>query len=144
MKRLSLFFILTLLAFSCKNNDCEDKVLTLHQLACENSKHNLDIGLDNNFTVIRSKEAYDHQVTGNCHPEIDFNLYDLVIGKQSLSTENDTITYNLKRQCSDNKLKLTIDMLQTDAAKPDIVVYHALIPKLGDEEGLSLEINVKN
>lgn len=67
----------------------------------------------------------------------------LLIGKQSSGNENDTIKYDLRRVCPDHKLMLTIDIIQSVATRPDNVVYHALIPKLGDEETLNVTINLQ-
>jgi hypothetical protein len=110
---------------------------------CADTRHTLIINLTNNCTIIRSKETYDSQVSGICHPDIDFTLYDLVIGKQSSGNNNDTITYDLRRTCPDNKLTLIVDIIQGLVTIPDNVVYHALIPKLGDEESLNIQVNLK-
>ena len=110
---------------------------------CENTKYSLVVDLQNNGKIIRSKEAYDTEVTGTCHPDIDFSKYDLVIGKQSSGNENDTIIYDYRYACPNNELTLTVDIIQSDATRPDNVVYHAIIPKLGDEETLNIIVNLK-
>lgn len=92
-----------------------------------------NIDITNTYTIIRSKETYDAIVTGDCHPPIDFSIYDLVIGKQSSGNENDTIKYDLRRTCPDNELTLNVDIIKSLMTRPDNVVYHAVIPKLGDE-----------
>lgn len=135
--------IITVLGFlaSCTNNEnCEDILLSDEHLACENSKYSINIDLSNNYAYIRSEEEYNFLVTGTCHPEIDFSIYDLIIGKQASGNENDTIYYDLRRTCPENRLTLNIEIVQSDLTRPDNVTYHALIPKLGDEETILVNI----
>jgi len=144
MKNLTLIFVLLFACLACNQiKVCEEIQLATHHIDCENTKYSLKINIQNEYTIIRSKEAYDSKVTGDCHPTIDFSLYDLVIGRQSSGNENDTIKYDLRRTCPYNELTLNVDIIQSDATRPDNVVYHALIPKLGDEETLKIKINVK-
>jgi hypothetical protein len=144
MKNKLLILTLLVVSISCsQNNDCEDKQLTIHHFNCANTKYSLKIDLQNDYTIIRSKDTYDSKVTGDCHPTIDFSTYDLVIGRQSSRNENDTITYDLRKTCPDDELALNIDIIQSAATRPDNVVYHALIPKLGDEETIKIRVNVK-
>lgn len=138
--------LLTILTF-CRKNDCNDKILTAKYLesdyGCENTKYSLMIDIQNNNKIIRSKEAYDSEVAGPCHPDIDFSKYDLVIGKQSSGNENDTILYDYRWVCPIYEPTLTVDIIQSDVTRSDNVVYHAIIPKLGDEETLHIIVNVK-
>ena len=141
MKNVILILLL-FVSIACNHiKDCEEIQLTTHHFDCEMTWNSIDI--QNDYIIIRSKEIYDTKVTGDCHPTIDFSLYDLVIGKQSSGNEIDTIKYDLRRTCPDNELTLTVDIIQSAATRPDNVVFHALIPKLGDEENLKVKINVK-
>ena len=142
MKNIILVSAFLFIIMACNQiKDCEEIQLTTQHFDCEMTWNSIDI--QNDYTIIRSKEIYDSKVTGNCHPTIDFSLYDLVIGRQSSGNENDTIKYDLRRTCPDNELILTVDIIQSAATRPDNVVFHALIPKLGDEEILTVKINVK-
>jgi len=142
MKDVILILILLFVSIACNDiKDCEEIQLTTHHFDCEMTWNSIDI--QNDYIIIRSKETYDTKVAGNCHPTIDFSHYDLVIGKQSSGNEIDTIKYDLRRTCPDNELLLTVDIIQSDATRPDNVVFYALIPKLGDEENLKVKINVK-
>jgi len=148
MKYSPIFTIILLsLLISCKKNDCDEKILTAKHLeseyGCVNTKYSLVVDLQNNGKIIRSEEAYDTEVSGPCHPDIDFSKYDLVIGKQSSGNENDTILYDYRTACPDNEPTLTVEIIQSDVTRPDNVVYHAIIPKLGDEETLHIIVNVK-
>ncbi len=143
---INTFIILSIL-ISCKKNDCNEKILTAKHLesdyGCEDTKHNLVVDLQNNGKIIRSKEVYDSEVSGPCHPDIDFSKYDLVIGKQSSGNWNDTIYYDYRTTCPNNEPTLTVDIIQSLLTIPDNVVYHAIIPKLGDEETLHIIVNIK-
>jgi hypothetical protein len=147
MKYSIVIFALILGLSSCKKNDCKDELRSIKhfesEFGCQDTKHTLAIVLNNDYTIIRSKDSYDSQVSGTCHPEINFSLYDLVIGKQSSGNWNDTIIYDLRKACPENELTLTVDIIQSAMTLPDNVVYHALIPKLGDEETLNIKINVR-
>jgi hypothetical protein len=139
-------FLLSFLA-SCKKNDCNEKILTTKHFesdyGCQPTKYSLVVDLQNRAKIIRSKESYDKEIAGPCHPEINFSIYDLVIGKQSSVNTNDTIIYDYRSVCPNNVATLTVDIVQSLLAEPDNVVYHAIIPKLGDEETLNIIVNVK-
>jgi len=96
--------------------------------------------LNDDVAIISTKESYDNVVSGNCHPDIDFSLYDLVIGKLSISNTNDTIKYELRRTCPGSKLTLAVDLIQLAVTQPSTIVYHSIIPKLGNEETLNIQL----
>ena len=149
MKNITLLSALLICIMSCtKKDNCKEEIMNVKNFetdyGCVNTRFSLIIDLNNDCTIIRSKESYDSQVSGTCHPEIDFSLYDLVIGKQSTGNFNDTTLFDLRKTCPDKKLTLTIDIIQLDITQPSTVVYHALIPKLGDEESLNIQINIRN
>ncbi len=148
MRRKFLIGLLLISLFACnKKDDCTDEVLTANhfetEYGCDNTRFALQVDLDNDVTIIRSKESYDTEVTGICHPDIDFTLYDLVIGKQSTANFNDTILYDFRKSCPLKELTLTVEIVQSDLTQPSTVAYHAIIPKLGDEETLNVIVNVK-
>ena len=145
MKYLTIFLTCILAFNSCKRDNCKDELRTIKNLeteyGCVNTRHSLQINLSNDFSIIRSKTSYDNLVTGSCHPEINFSIYDLVIGKQFMGNLCDTIFYDFRKVCPKNELTLTINIRQSALTQPDNVVFHALIPKLGDEESLTVIIN---
>lgn len=148
MKYKILFIAFLICLLSCnKKDDCKEQQIALKHFesdyGCADTRHTLNINLNNNCIIIRSKEAYDSQVSGSCHPEIDFALFDLVIGRQTSGNNNASITYDLRKTCPENELSLTVDLIQGLETIPDNVVYHALIPKLGDEESLNIKISVR-
>jgi hypothetical protein len=147
MKYLTIFLSCVFAFVSCKKDNCKEELRTIKNLeteyGCVNTKRTLTINLTNNCTIIRSKDSYDNLVTGSCHPEINFSTYDLVIGRQSSGNLNDTIKYDLRKACPKNELTLTVDIVQSAVTQPDNVVYHVLIPKLGDEEPINIKVIVR-
>ena len=149
MKNTILLSTLLICIMSCtKKDDCKEEIISIKNFetdyGCVNTRFNLNVNLNNECTVIRSKEDYDNQVSGTCHPEIDFSKYDLVIGKQSTGNFNDTVLFDLRRICPDKELTLTIDVIQLDITQPSTIVYHTLIPKLVDNETLNIFIKLEN
>jgi hypothetical protein len=145
MKKYIIILTALLSIVSCnKKDNCIETQMTTKQFdseyGCSDSKNTLKIDLVNNVTVIRDKTTYDSEVSGGCHPEIDFSVYDLVIGKQSIDYPNDTITYDLRNACPDNILTLTVNLIQSSVAEKDTVVYHALIPKIEDQGNLTVNL----
>jgi hypothetical protein len=147
MKYLIVTLALLVGLSSCKKNDCKEEIIsTKHfesEFGCVNTKHDLSVDITNNVMVIRSKEDFDSKVSGTCHPDIDFSLYDLVIGKQATAYSNDTILYDYRIPCPEDKLTLTVDIVQSDLNVADTVVFHAMIPKLGNEEPLYINVIIK-
>jgi len=147
MKYICIIPVLLICMSSCKKNDCKEELRSAKhfetEFGCVNTKYDLSIDLTNNVTVIRTKDDYDTKVTGTCHPEVDFTQYDLVIGNQATAYRNDTILYDFRIACPENQLTLSVEIIQSDVNVADEVVFHAMIPKLGDEELLYINVNIK-
>jgi hypothetical protein len=145
--KLQLLATVLFVSILCSCDKCrETTIATKHfetEFGCEDTRHTLAIDLNNECTLISSDGDYDSKVSGTCHPEVDFSLYDLVIGKQAIPNEVDTIYYQYGIKCPENELTLSVDIIQSGTAGPDNVVYHALIPKLGDEQPLSVSLTVR-
>jgi hypothetical protein len=145
MKKAIFYVVIFISGLACtKKDNCKEVLLIVKhfetEYGCMETKHNLSIDLTDSCTIIRSKTDFDSKVSGICHPDIDFSLYDLIIGKKTSSNQNDTIVYDLRKTCPDNQLTLTVEIIQGDLTQPDNITYHALIPKLGDEETLRISI----
>jgi hypothetical protein len=132
---------------SCKKDDCVEQTLIAKHLeseyGCSNTKYTLNINLINSCTIVRDKVGFDTLLSGACHPNIDFAQYDLIIGRQSLVYLNDSIRYVFSTSCPGNELSLLVAFKQTSLTGPDNVVYHALIPKLGDNEILTVKLKIE-
>ncbi len=140
--------ILGLLIQSCdKENDCKSNTLKTESLenlyGCPDTRYGLECRLADNFEIIRSQQKFMDFTTGTCRPEIDFQSYDLIIGKKGLTSGNTSIDYELIDDCKRGIKILTVTFNQNIATVAPNLTYHALIPKLGDEETIQVEIKLK-
>lgn len=142
----SIFILTFIVIQSCNNDDCENSILTVTDLeteyGCENTKYQMDIDLSEDFTIIRSQSNFDNLVMGSCQPTINFSIYDLVIGKKGLSGGNTSIRYQLTEDCNTGNLKLHVTFNQNETTEAPNLTYHALLPKMGDEQKLNVEIEI--
>ncbi|MGD9977603.1 MAG: hypothetical protein AB7S54_06675 [Bacteroidales bacterium] len=137
-----------LLVLSCdKEQDCKNLTLKTESLenlyGCSDTRYGLECRLDNDYEIIRSQQAFMDFTTGTCRPEIDFQSYDLIIGKKGLTSGNSSIDYELIDDCKKGIKILTVTFNQNMTTVAPNLTYHALIPKLGDEETIQVEINIK-
>lgn len=143
---LTTIFFLVLLSYglsSCKK-ECQEivyKVESFENLyGCQDTRHGLIIDLTNEAIIIVSQTGFNSLVEGTCTPSIDFTKYDLIIGKKITDNRVDTIYYDYRADCPDRAKVLQVEIIQSAITTPDTVVYHALIPKLSDAEGVTLNI----
>lgn len=143
---LPLFFVICV---GCPQKDddrnpCEDVLVPITSLeaeyGCTNTAYETEINLDDTFTVIRSQEVFDVLVSGTCTPTIDFNTYDLIIGKQGLRNGNISISYEFIRDCETNLLTLSVTFLQNMTLEAPNLTYHVLTEKIADIDTLEIEI----
>jgi len=147
MKNVIIISVFFMFILSCiKKDEClVEQMIPYHfesDFGCDNTMRSLKIDLTNNCALIRTIEDYNNKVSGACHPEINFSWFDLIIGRQSSDYLIDTILYDLKWSCPDNEYILTVDMVKSATVLQDTVVFHAIIPKIADWEGLKININV--
>ncbi|SEA28562.1 hypothetical protein [Psychroflexus halocasei] len=144
LKTLILFALIFALQACVTDDQCIDYTIDLTSLEeeynCENTKNQLDINLSDENIIINNQDDYNELVSGNCQPEIDFNKYDLVIGKKNLSNGNDSIHYELIKNCTNGNLHLKVFFYQNDTSVAPSLTYHALIPKMSDQQILNIEI----
>ena len=130
-----------------KEKECENLVLKTESLeklyGCSDTRYSLECRLDNDYEIIRSQEKFLKFTTGTCRPEIDFQSYDLIVGKKGLTSGNSSIEYYLIEDCQEKIKILTVTFNQNIATVAPNLTYHALIPKLGDEETIKVIIDVK-
>jgi len=141
----SILMVVTL-GFSSCDKDCENQNVSFTSLetayGCNNTPYQIDINLQETYTIIRTQAEFDNQVTGSCIATIDFNMYDLIIGKKGLSSGFSSITYEVIENCTTGNYEIGVN-IQSDATTiaPNIT-YHVLIPKLGDEQTATVDVNV--
>ena len=133
--------------FACNNDDgCSDSVVNITSLeaeyGCMKTEYQMDIALSDTYVVIKSQVVFEDLVSGSCVPTIDFTLYDLVIGKKGLSSGNESIAYELIKDCETANETLTVTFIQNATAIAPNLTYHALIPKLYTNQELAVSIVV--
>ncbi|AUC81893.1 hypothetical protein [Lacinutrix sp. Bg11-31] len=140
---ISILF-LGLVSCNCNNEDCTDIVLNTTSLeieyGCTNTKHQMDIELSENHMIIRNQLDFSEFVSGSCQPTIDFSVYDLIIGKKGLTNGNTSIDYELIENCETRNQNLNVTFNQNGTNVAPNLTYHALIPKLRDEQEINVEI----
>jgi hypothetical protein len=140
---LSFFFI----SQSC-DKECKDKIVPVTNLeneyGCTDTQYQIQLSLHDVFIIIRNQEDFELQATGACQPEIDFSIYDLVIGKKGLTSGYNSIEYELKEKCESGDLELKVTFIQNSTMIAPVVVFNALVPKLGNEQLLNVNIIANN
>lgn len=113
------------------------------EYGCTNTPRQLSVNLPQTYTVVRSQVEFDQQVTGDCHPQVDFTKYDLVIGNAGSSSGSSTITYAYQRECETGQSVLKVVFKAGMTNDAPILTYHALVPKLAPQETVRVEVEMK-
>jgi len=155
--KIFILFIVFSTIISCNNDDDsnnndDNNCLELNididitslenEYGCVDTKYQMEINLSEDYTIIRNQSDFDNLVTGSCQPTINFSNYDLIIGKKGLTNGNSTIDYVLTQHCETGNQTLKVTFNQNDTTVAPNLTYHALIPKLGEEQELNVEIIV--
>jgi hypothetical protein len=134
-----LFFI------SCEDDHCQDQQLPTYSLeeeySCENTKYQLSIDLDNGFKIIHDQEVYENLVGGSCDVQIDFERFDLIIGKHGLTNGNVRIGYEFRQLCDVITPILSVTFFQNLTDIAPTLTYHVLVDKLREGGNISVKIN---
>jgi hypothetical protein len=141
-----LIVIAIFITIGCGKDEFDNLIKTesLENLyGCPDTRYGLECSLDNDYRIIRSQQSFLDFTTGTCRPEIDFQSYDLVVGKKRLTTGNSSIEYELRDDIQEGIKVLKVTFHQNIALEAPNLTYHALIPKLGDEETVRVDIEVK-
>lgn len=130
---------------SCTDSEsCNEELISTsleNEYECNNTLYQLNIELSEDFVIIHSQEEYNNSVTG-CNPEINFDKFDLIIGKKGFSNGVSSVEYQLIQNCNSSNLQLDITFtLNLTAIAPNLT-FHRLIPKLNDSQNLSINIIV--
>ena len=150
MKKMNIiktFFILTLI-LSCNNDDTcgYPNWVTPNNLeneyGCVDTKYQMDIELNDDYIIIRSQQSFDELITGDCSPQINFLIYDLLIGKKELTTGNASINYYLMKHPCNGQFYLEVNFYGNQTTEASNLTYHALIPKLNNNEIINIGLNV--
>lgn len=111
---------------------------------CANTKSGININLNNTFTIIRSQAEFDQLVTKpqGCSVNLDLTNYDLIIGKKTLTSGYQSVSYEyFTSDCK--KLVLKVTFVQNETLIAPNVIYHALVPKISNEQSVEVLISLK-
>ncbi|HWV71478.1 MAG TPA: hypothetical protein VN040_07185 [Pseudosphingobacterium sp.] len=108
---------------------------------CADTRYSLEIDLQDNYVLLNNKKDYDEKVGGSCHPDIDFEKYDLLIGKKQLQSGNHAIHYQLKEDCAHQQI-LIVSFYQNLTMVAPNITYHALLPKTASNNNIVIETEV--
>lgn len=143
---ITAILLVAFMFFSCSNDDqCSPITIDITSLedeyGCVNTPYQMDIDLSEEFLIIRSQDVFDNLVTGTCTPQIDFDAFDLLIGKKGLPNGFDSIDYDgLVKNCDNGQLYLTITFVLNATTEAPNATYHALVPKLQANETINVTI----
>lgn len=147
---LFLVLMMIVLDMSCskKVEDCLNAPLDTYSLEelyeCENTKRQMDINLSESFTIIKTQSRFSETVSGTCKPEIDFEKYDLIIGKKGLTSGNVSIDYDFRTDCENDRLLLKVTFNQNITTEAPNLTYHVLVDKLNENENVEVIVEVIN
>ena len=151
LKQLGLVFVLVILGWACDNDDDGHSGCDLpapyginsleNAYDCENTENDMDINLNDTHVLIRTQAEFDNLVTGTCMPQIDFDMYDLLIGKQALTNGLDQIIYAATACDGTVYLEVRFRLNATDIA-PN-VTYHSLLEKIPNDFNLEVLIDIQ-
>lgn len=151
MKNLKLFFccalLVQLLMSSCSKEDpeCDPFVADLFSLeeiyACTNTLFDMSLSGDE-VQLIKDQATFEQNIGGGCIPTIDFDTYDLLIGRVDLTNGFDDVSYNLWSPCDEEKYIFDINIQLNDTDIAPSIVYHALVHKLETTLEIDFIINL--
>lgn len=136
LKLLVLIFLVSLQ--SCKSDDeicikdITNSTKTIEELYnCSTTFETLSlISKEDPYIIITNKDEYDSKVEGDCHPEIDFTTYNLLIGYLGNSKKVVSLKNTLYRACELNTYTLEVDIESKDENAENLLfTYHLLVPK---------------
>ncbi|WP_426490933.1 hypothetical protein [Hymenobacter sp. 102] len=126
---------------------CADATLPVTSLekeyGCGDTRRQLSVDLNQTYTIIRNQPDFDRLVTGNCHPQIDFTKYDLVIGNKGTASGSSSISYAYKQECETGRRHLQVTFTAGMTNDAPILTYHALVPKLAAQETVHVDVDMK-
>ncbi|MBC8754354.1 hypothetical protein H2O64_06705 [Kordia sp. YSTF-M3] len=150
--RILLLSILAFGMFSCNNDDdavdpCPTETILIEttsletEYGCINTENSMEIDLPSgDFIIISDQQVFNMLVTEVCMPMIDFTTYDLVIGRQGLTSGNSSIRYDLIEICETGNQTLTVTFNLNATTVAPTLTFHALVPKLAAAQVLTVEI----
>ena len=146
MRRIICFVLFATLLSCGSEDDCSGNlqdVLCLDDFGCPNAAFLVSIESQQEFQLIRNQEDFDIMVFTSCDVQIDWEVYDLVIGAIGLSSGLMNIEKSIRTNCLLNQNLLDIVINTNITASADRITWQAVIPKLADDESLFVDITVE-
>ncbi|MBD1420989.1 hypothetical protein [Sphingobacterium chuzhouense] len=144
---LVIISLVTLLVGCTKSEQCRSAKIGTESMetlyGCEHTERSLGIDLKDNHSIIRSQAQFDDLVTGSCADELDFEKYDLIIGKKQLSSGVEKIDYDYSRDCN-GKYTLNVKIKMNLTSEAPNITFHALVPKLGAAETVIVTVEANH
>jgi hypothetical protein len=144
---ITLLVSISLLFASCSKEECSPMNVNITNLedeyGCVNTPYQMNIDLNQNFTIIRTPSEFNQVVTGSCQPDIDFDKYSLIIGKQGLSNGVSDITYLLSEECNADDYNLTVTFIKNATTEAPNLTWHVLTPHLDDNDQVKVIIEIQ-
>lgn len=134
--------VVILFASACSiTGPCLDKDIQFENLetlyGCHHTVYQMDADLEEDYVIISSQKEFEELVSGSCQPEIDFESYNLLLGKKHLSSAVSKVDYNVRLDCK-GEYQVTVTFYQTWLAEAPNATYHVLIPKKVDTSKISV------
>ena len=132
---------------SCNNNvqnACTNSIINVSHLETEYGCSNVNIDLSETYMIISNPLDFSEFVNTTCQSDIDFTNFDLVIGKKGLTNGLSSIEYGLIENCETENLNLTITFNLNETTVAPNIAYNALIPKLNENQVLTVDIVINH
>lgn len=110
---------------------------------CENTANNMEVTFNSDFEIIRTQGSFDSLILGNCKPVIDFSIYDVIVGEETLSSGVERIDYEYNAPCNSLDGLLTVTFISNATSVAPTLTFHAIIPKLGSTETVTVDVQVE-
>jgi hypothetical protein len=149
MKNLILIFSILLLTVSCKKqstNTCDPGLVPYKSLY---SEYGCSLFVDDTninyatFVIIKNQTDFDNTIIRNCSPNIDFDIYDLVIGRKQFASGIDSIDYAIFKNCENNRIDINATVTRLDSDDAPEIVYSCLLPKLQLNEAVNVNFIIR-
>lgn len=146
-----LLFGSLFLIFSCTNKELnlqktKDEVIfksVEKAYGCSDTRYSMNIDLKDNYVIIENKQTYKETVFGDCTPDIDFSLYNLLIGKKQLLSGNNYVEFESWESVGELKLVIKVIFHQNIATVAPNITYAVLLPKSYTLKNTKVETTVQ-
>jgi len=145
---LFLFFSLISCNDKAENPICEGdsqsvEFSTLENMyGCSDTRFSLELNLtdDNMYEVISNINEYSEKVLGNCHPDIDFDSFDLIVGYTGHNIDSRLDSIHYFQNCSNEDFVLTLFVTPSITTNASPLIFNAILPKLPKDYSISIAI----